>query len=76
MQLIIIDADGDQAAVLSELADEMTEDPRCSFVMRGLESDTARTSVLVSGWEDLVATEVHAGLVMSGWAATRFDSVD
>lgn len=76
MQLIIIDADGDEAVVLSELADEMTEDPRCSFVFRGLESEGSRTSVLVSGWEDLVADEVHAGLVMSGWSARRYDSVD
>ena len=76
MQMIIIDADGESAAVLAELADEMTEDPRCSFVLRGLESEAARSTVLISGWEDLVADEVHAGLVMSGWSARRYESVD
>ena len=74
MQLIIISADGEQATLLAELADEMTEDPRCSLVLSGLESDSGRAAVLVSAWADLVAGEVHAGLVMSGWSARRFDS--
>lgn len=74
MQLIIIDAEGDQAAVLAELADEMTEDPRCSFVMRGLEVEDARSTVLISAWEDVVAPEVHTGLVLSGWSARRYDA--
>jgi len=76
MQLIIIDGDGDQAAALAELADEMTEDPRCSLVLPGLEIYSGRSAVLVSAWEDVVADEVHAGLVMRGWSAKRFDSTE
>jgi len=76
MQLIIIDADGGRASQLAELADEMTEDPRCSLVLNGLESESGRAAVLVSAWANLVADEVHAGLVMSGWSARRFDSME
>ena len=37
MELLIIEVPGERAAELAVLADEMTEDPRCRLVVRGLE---------------------------------------
>jgi hypothetical protein len=37
MQILIIDVAGERAAELAVLEDEMTEDPRCQLVLRGLD---------------------------------------
>ena len=37
MQLLMIEVAGERAAELAVLADEMTEDPRCQLVLRGLD---------------------------------------
>ena len=73
MQLLIVEVPGERASELAVLADEMTEDLRCRLIIRGLEQEDGSAAVLVSTWEDDVAGEVHAGLVMSGWPVRRYD---
>ena len=71
-ELLIITTGGDQAAEMAVLADEMTEDPRCLLVLRGLSPDGA-ASVLVTTWDADVAAEVAAGLADNGWPVRRFE---
>ncbi len=70
-RLLIVEVPGERAAALAVLADEMTEDPRCNMVMRGLASDGDR-GVLVTTWDDEVADEVAGGLVDAGWAVSAY----
>lgn len=70
-QLLIIQTPGERAAALAVLADEMTEDPRCRMVLRGLASDGDR-GVLVTTWDDEVALEVSRGLEEVGWTVSAF----
>ncbi len=71
-EMLIISARGDRAAELAVLADEMTEDPRCSLVLRGLTSDGA-SAVLVTTWDADVAAEVAGGLADNGWSVQRLE---
>ena len=70
-QLLIVHGPGEKAAALAVLADEMTEDPRCSMVLRGLAADGDR-GVLVTTWDDEVAGEVAGGLDDAGWQVTSY----
>ena len=70
--MLIITGGGEQAAELAVLADEMTEDPRCRLVLRGLSADGAST-VLVTVWDGDVASEVATGLADNGWPVQRFE---
>jgi hypothetical protein len=72
MQILIIDVAGERAAELAVLEDEMTEDPRCQLVLRGLDEMEGASTVLITTWENDVAEEVHGGLVMSGWSVRRY----
>ena len=72
MEILIIEVPGERAAELAVLADEMTEDPRCQLVVRGLDEVEGATAVLITTWDDSVAEEVHVGLVLSEWPARRY----
>lgn len=72
MQLLMIEVAGERAAELAVLADEMTEDPRCQLVLRGLDEMEGASAILITSWDDEVAAEVHAGLVMSDWSVQRY----
>ncbi len=72
MQLLIIEVPGERAGELTVLADEITEDPRCQLVIRGLDELEGETAVLITSWDDAVAAEVHSGLVTSGWSTRRY----
>lgn len=71
-EMLIISGGGDQAAELAVLADEMTEDPRCHLVLRGLTADGGAT-ILVTTWDGDVAAEVAGGLADNGWPVQRFE---
>ena len=69
--LLIIDVDASRASRLAVLADEMTEDPRCGLVLRGLDEPDGDGAVLITTWDADVVAEVQVGLEAGGWPVRR-----